>query len=95
MIAVLKTEKNYDGISEGYKNCFESINQFIRQSEISIKGVTYKLEFFLCCDYKVSVYSILIGKNVASSYVASYIFIFQFTLMLLGLQAANSKHACA
>lgn len=53
-IAVIKTKEDYTGISEGYENCFETINHFIRNPKITIKGVTYKLEFFLCCDYKVS-----------------------------------------
>ena len=52
-IAVIKAKEDYNGMCEGYVNCFETINQIIRDSKIIIKGVTYNLEFFLCCDYKV------------------------------------------
>ena len=52
-IAVIKTKEDYNGICEGYANCFKTINQIIRDPKIAIKGVIYNLEFFLCCDYKV------------------------------------------
>ena len=52
-IAIVKVKENYEGICEGYESCFTEINEFINSPEITIDGITYYLEFFLCCDYKV------------------------------------------
>jgi len=52
-IAAVKVKEDYNGIAEGYSDCFETINEVISSPQITINGVDYNLEFFLCCDYKV------------------------------------------
>jgi len=53
-IAAVKVKEDYDGIAEGYADCFEAINDVISNPHVTINGVDYNLKFFLCCDYKVS-----------------------------------------
>ena len=52
--ASVKVREDYEGLAEGYEKCFESINEILEKPEIMIEGTKYTLEFFLCCDYKVS-----------------------------------------
>ena len=52
-IAAVKVKENYEGVAEGYEECFQYINEVLAKPEIMIAGIKYQLEFFLCCDYKV------------------------------------------
>ena len=54
--AIIKVKENYDGIAEGHEECFNSINEMLKTPEVVVEGKKYDLEFFLCCDYKVSSY---------------------------------------
>ena len=51
-VAIIKAEENYDNLKAGFQNCFNEINQFIENPEITIDGVDYELIFYLCSDYK-------------------------------------------
>jgi len=53
-IAAVKVKEDYNGIAESYADCFETINEAIANPHVTIYGINYNLEFFLCCDYKVS-----------------------------------------
>jgi len=53
-IAAVKVNEDYNSIAEGFSDCFETINEAIANPHVTINGITYNLEFFLCCDYKVS-----------------------------------------
>jgi len=51
-IAAIKVKEDYDGIAEGYVDCFETINEVISNLHKAINGIDCNLELFLCCDYK-------------------------------------------
>lgn len=53
-IAVIRGSENYETVSEGFRDCFKSINDFANDPMIIVDGVQYELKLFFCCDYKVS-----------------------------------------
>ena len=55
-ISVIKTSESYVNITTGFQYSFTEINELIQGSQITVAGKTYQLNFFLCCDYKVTSY---------------------------------------
>ena len=53
-IAVLRTTEDYETISVGFRDCFKSINDLVKNPLINVDGIEYELKFFHSCDYKVS-----------------------------------------
>ena len=52
--AVLKMKEDYENIAVGIEECFQQINTLINNPVLEIEGIIYKLQFFMCCDYKAS-----------------------------------------
>ena len=105
-VAVIKVKEDYQNISTGFKDIFADINNLISNPVISIQHVDYEVIFYLCSDYKVI--NILHYSYMHNQLLASYIVhkiqllvqdfyhncILQMLLLLTGLKAANSAHAC-
>ena len=95
-----------NAMATSFKDVFDEINQLIKKGSIEINGKTVQLEFFLGGDYKVikncKSSQVCVGKmspsednyTCMSRYCIILFFIFQFLLAMLGLNAANSCHAC-
>ena len=47
-------KEDYENIAVGFEECFQQINNFINNPVLEIEGIIYKLQFFMCCDYKAS-----------------------------------------
>jgi len=50
LVAAIKATENYENISVGFANAFNEINQLIDNPTLTINGIDYKVEFFLCSD---------------------------------------------
>lgn len=53
-VAIIRASEDYETISEGFKDFFQSINDLVNNPLITVDGVQYELKLFFCCDYKVS-----------------------------------------
>ena len=53
MIAAIRTQEYYENLAEGFHDTLAAINSYIEAASITINGIRYTLEFFLCADYKV------------------------------------------
>ena len=53
LVAAIKAAENYRNISVGFANIFNEINRLIDNPSLTINGIDYEVEFFLCSDYKV------------------------------------------
>ena len=51
--AVLKMKEEYENLAVGFEECFQQVNSFITNPVVEIGEITYRLRFFMCCDYKV------------------------------------------
>ena len=47
-------KEDYENIAVGFEECFQQINTLINNPVLEIEGIIYKLQFFMCCDYKAS-----------------------------------------
>ena len=55
LVAAIKATENYENVSVGFANTFNEINQLIYHPTLTINGIDYEVEFFLCSDYKVNI----------------------------------------
>jgi len=53
VIAAIRTQEYYENLAEGFHDTLAAINSYIEAASITINGIRYTLEFFLCADYKV------------------------------------------
>lgn len=86
-IAAIKAAEKYEELAEGFKDAFSAINFYVKNPIITISGIEYTLELFLCADYKVASSEIhRIQLMIAN--------LLQFLLMVMGLKNATAKHSC-
>ena len=75
-IAVLRTTEDYETISEGFSDCFKSINDFVNNPLINVDGIEYQLKLFLSCDYKVSACFHNLITSASLLIIASYLSVY-------------------
>ena len=54
VVAAIKAAENYENVSVGFRNIFYEVNRLIENPTLTIDGIIYNLEFYLCSDYKVN-----------------------------------------
>ena len=70
-IAIIKASESYENLSIGFKDVFADINQLAKNPEITIGAVDYETIFYLCSDYKVTMYVLNKGNN--NNYNTNYV----------------------
>lgn len=93
MVAVIRASESYENLSTGFKDVFRELNELVADPFITINEEAFKLKFYICCDYKVHIYSCIkyIELSACSlflfiaSYIALYSYMYSYTWLAIKL----------
>ena len=89
----MRGQESHTLFSEAFKDFFQEINDLCKKGTIEVGEDTYNVETFFVADYKVHVHGKFLTNMVNTRYV-NFVSS-QFTLLVLGLNAANANYSCA